>query len=58
MAQTQELSGNRNPQYFSKSTAVQMGAYCGTQGRLTARIEGALQYFVDKQNIAHWATDF
>ena len=38
---TQELSGDPNPQYFLKSTAVQMGgvlpykweAYCSTNGR-------------------------
>ena len=33
----QERSGDPNPQYFSKSTAVQMGAYCRTNG-------GVLQY--------------
>ena len=40
---TQELSGDPNPQYFLKSTAVQMGgvlpykweAYCSTNGRCT-----------------------
>ena len=40
---TQELSGDSNPQYFPKSTAVQMGgalpykweAYCSTNGRCT-----------------------
>ena len=41
---TQKRSGDPNPQYFSKGTAVQMGgvlpykleAYCSTNGRLTA----------------------
>ena len=43
-AQTQKRSGEPNPQYFSKSTAVQMGgvlpykweAYCSTNGRRIA----------------------
>ena len=42
----EKRSGDPNPQYFSKSIAVQMGAYCRTNGGRTAvQMGGVLQDF-------------
>ena len=40
MVLIQELSGDPNPQYLLKSTAVQWEAYCRTNGRRTAVQKG------------------